>query len=118
MNEIIICVNSKDDSFVINREYQIEDGFIYTEQNVSINTKPYNNITEAIDDLKNKGYIFKSKIEKTSDAFGGNFTTNDIFGDIFSMCGDINLNTKTQDEKRKEAESLKNDILGNILKGF
>ena len=110
---VIICKKTIDNCFIMNKEYIIDDGFLYTEQDVSINTKPYNSIEEAINDLSNKGYVFVSKNSygTQSDAFG--FSPENIFGDIFSMYG--NVNTQTSDSKRAEAEDLKNSILKNIL---
>lgn len=116
MNFILICVDCRDNSFIKDKEYQIEDGFLYTEQDVSINTKAYENVLEAIDDLKKKGYSFKEKETKSSDSFGSHFTMNDIFGDIFSMY-ENNTNKDDINQKRQEAENLKNDILSQILKG-
>lgn len=104
----IICKKSLDNSFITNKEYELINGFLYTEQDISINTKAYQSEDDAILDLNNKGYEFiKSKMSSSS-----NFTTNDIFGDIFSSMGYTNTN-----QKRSEAESLKNDILRDILNG-
>lgn len=116
MNFILICIDCRDNSFIKGKEYQIEDGFLYTEQDVSINTKAYENVLEAIDDLKKKGYSFKEKETNSSDSSGSHFTMNDIFGDIFSMYENI-TNKDDINQKRQEAENLKNDILSQILKG-
>ena len=116
MNFSLICISSIDNSFIKGKEYKVEDGYLYTEQDISINTNIYKNSLEAIEDLKTKGYSFKEKEVTNSAAFNSHFTMNDVFGDIFSMY-ENNTNKDDINQKRQDAENLKNNILSQILKG-
>ncbi len=111
----LICVSSKDDNFIVNKEYILDDGYIYTESDISINTGKYSSEEDAMEDLKKKGYEFKKKGIGSfqNDAFG----TGGIFGDLSSFINSISPEPSV-DTKRAEAESMKNDILADILKGF
>ena len=105
----LICVSSPDFNFQVNKEYEVSEGFLYTENDISINTRAYISETDAIQDLKTKGYIFKP--QTATFAFGGNFNTDNIFGEF-------NESGKSMNQKRTEAENMKNDILNSILKNM
>lgn len=114
----LICVSSKDENFLPNKEYTLDNGYIYTEFDISINTREYASEEEAIEELKKKGYEFKKKGLN----FGGNKTNNGpfdsfMFGDLSSFMNSISPEPSV-DTKRAEAESMKNDILRDILKGL
>lgn len=120
---MLICVSSKDDNFVPNKKYELNDGYVYTENDFSINTVAYLSIQDAIENLKAKGYEFKEDISYTSDNKSNNqrqdngfFGFNDIFGNIFSFMNDTQA--QSTEQKKAEAENMKNDILSEILKGL
>lgn len=127
INKVLICKKTKDNNFIVNKEYIIDNGYIYSEFDISINTSPYNSVSDAIQDLTNKGYIFELKsIYSESSNFnncGSNessyssafdFSPENIFGDIFSMYN-TNSTPNNTNAQRIQAENLKNDILKNIL---
>ena len=116
MEVILICKKTKDDNFIINKEYTMNNGYLYTEYDISINTSSYNSVENAIQDLANKGYEFVLKNntnKQQSDAFG--FSPESIFGDIFSMYNSNSTQNYQTNIKKEDAENLKNDILKNIL---
>lgn len=109
----LICVSSKDDNFIPNKEYVIDEGYIYTESDISINTQAFNSEEEAIEELKKKGYEFKKK----GISMGGSAFDHSIFGDLSSFMSSISPEPSV-DAKRAEAESMKNNILKDILGKF
>lgn len=113
----LICVSSKDDNFIPNKEYVIDEGYIYTESDISINTQAFNSEEEAIEELKKKGYEFKKKGVSFGGSMGGGAFDHSIFGDLSSFMGSISPEPSV-DAKRAEAESMKNDILKDILGGL
>lgn len=117
----LICTSSKNDNFQVNKEYAIDNGYIYTEYDISINTKEYLSEDEAIEDLKQKGYEFKKKGIQFKSGFNGSFSNgtfdNAIFGDLSSFMESLSQSASTK-EKQAEAETLKNDMLKEILKGL
>lgn len=114
----LICVSSKDDTFVVNNKYEMNDGYIYGENDISVNTVAYQSTAEAIEDLKKKGYEFKEDNPYNSTS-SFNFNTGDIFGDIFSFMNGAGVPPeKDYEQKRKEAENMKNDMLSQILNGM
>lgn len=115
----LVCISSKDDNFQVNKEYTIDNGYIYTEFDISINTREYSSEEDAIEDLRIKGYEFKKKgLNFNSGAFSNDaFGTGAIFGDLASFMSSISPEPSV-DAKRAEAENMKNDILSSILKGM
>lgn len=116
----LTCVSSKDDNFQVNKEYTIDNGYIYTEYDISINTKEYLSEDEAIEDLKQKGYEFKKKgihFKNDNGSFSHGTFDNAIFGDLSSFMESLSQSASTK-EKQAEAETLKNDMLKEILKGL
>lgn len=117
----LICTSSKDDSFYVNKEYSIDNGYIYTEHDISINNKAYSSEEEAIEDLKQKGYVFKRKGIQFKSGSTGSFSNgafdSAIFGDFSSFMESLSQDSSIK-EKQNEAESLKNDMLERILRDY
>lgn len=107
MNKTLICVSSPDNLFITNKEYTLQDGLLFTEQDFSINNEKFSDINLLLNYLKEQGYIFKLKDNYSSQSIHFNNPFDFGFGNIY--------NTQPN---RQDAENLKNDILKDLLNGF